>query len=99
MGDTELQVRVVAAMSSGEGAEETTKDASDIAAFIKTGEPENEVGKVGLSSTESCSLWSSYMRDIVPVRVVCFGGSDSEGYGRALPKKFITIIIIGLNNK
>lgn len=42
MGDTELQVRVVAAMSSGEGAEETTKDASDIAAFIKTGKPEME---------------------------------------------------------
>lgn len=40
MGDTELQVRVVAAMSSGEGAEETTKDASDIAAFFKNGKPE-----------------------------------------------------------
>lgn len=42
MGDTELQVRVVAAMSSGEGAEETTKDASDIAAFFKNGKPETE---------------------------------------------------------
>lgn len=40
---SELQVRVVvAAMSSGEGAEETTKDASDIAAFFKTGKPKNE---------------------------------------------------------
>lgn len=38
-GDTELQVRVVAAMSSGEGAEETTKDASEIEAFFKTGKP------------------------------------------------------------
>lgn len=31
----------VAAMSSGEGAEETTKDAGEIAAFFKTGKPEN----------------------------------------------------------
>lgn len=44
-GHTELQVRVVAAMSSGEGTEETTKDASDIAAFFKTGKPQNEVEK------------------------------------------------------
>lgn len=29
-------------MSSGEGAEETSKDAADIAAFFKTGKPENE---------------------------------------------------------
>lgn len=40
MGDTEL--RVVAVMSSGEGAEETAKDAGDIAAFFKTGKPKNE---------------------------------------------------------
>lgn len=31
------QLRVVAAMSSGEGAEETAKDAGDIEAFFKTG--------------------------------------------------------------
>lgn len=37
----ELKVRVLAAMSSGEGAEETTKDAGDIAAFFKPGKPEN----------------------------------------------------------
>lgn len=43
MGDTESSTfGVVAAMSSGEGAEETTKDASDIAAFFKTGKPKNE---------------------------------------------------------
>lgn len=29
----------MAAMSSGEGAEETTKDASDITPFLKTGKP------------------------------------------------------------
>lgn len=29
-------------MSSGEGAEETSKDAADIAAFFKSGKPENE---------------------------------------------------------
>lgn len=29
----------MAAMSSGEGAEEKTKDAGDIAAFSKTGKP------------------------------------------------------------
>lgn len=28
-------------MSSGEGAEETTKDAGDIAAFFNPGKPEN----------------------------------------------------------
>lgn len=39
---TELQIRVVAAMSSGEGAEETAKDAADIAAFFKTGKPKIE---------------------------------------------------------
>lgn len=41
-GDAELQVRVEAAMSSGEGAEETTKDASDIPPFLKTGKPKKE---------------------------------------------------------
>lgn len=56
LGDTELQVRVVAAMSSGEGAEETTKDASDIEAFFKTGKPRKRVGEVGLSSAESSPL-------------------------------------------
>lgn len=39
-GDAERQVRVVAAMSSGEGAEEAAKDAGDIEAFFKTGETE-----------------------------------------------------------
>lgn len=56
MGDTELQIRVVAAMSSGEGADETTKDASDIEAFFKTGKPRKRVGEVGLSSAESSPL-------------------------------------------
>lgn len=37
----ELKVRVLAAMSSGEGAEEATKDAGDIAAFVKPGKPGN----------------------------------------------------------
>lgn len=32
---------VVAAMSSGEGAEETAKDAGDIEAFFKTGKTVN----------------------------------------------------------
>lgn len=40
-GDAEHQVRVVAAMSSGEGAEETAKDAGDIEAFFKTGKTRN----------------------------------------------------------
>lgn len=56
LGDTELQIRVVAAMSSGEGADETTKDASDIEAFFKTGKPRKRVGEVGLSSAESSPL-------------------------------------------
>ncbi|GLD70160.1 triple functional domain protein [Lates japonicus] len=34
-----MEVRVEATMSSGEGAEETTKDASDITPFLKTGKP------------------------------------------------------------
>lgn len=29
-------------MSSGEGADETSKDAADIAAFFKNGKPNNE---------------------------------------------------------
>ncbi|TWW65399.1 hypothetical protein D4764_21G0002990 [Takifugu flavidus] len=38
LAGVELKVRVLAAMSSGEGAEETTtKDAGDVAAFFKTG--------------------------------------------------------------
>ena len=44
-GDTELEVRVEAAMSSGEGAEETTKDASDVAPFLKTGKTPKMSGR------------------------------------------------------
>lgn len=36
--DTELRVRFKAAMSSVEGAEETTKDPSDLSSFSRTGE-------------------------------------------------------------
>lgn len=32
-------------MSSGEGADETSKDAADIAAFFKSGKPENGSGR------------------------------------------------------
>lgn len=41
-------------MSSGEGAEETTKDAGDIAALFKPGKPEKWLNWVGLGSGESC---------------------------------------------
>lgn len=52
----------MAAMSSGEGAEEAAKDAGDIEAFFKTGETEKLVHWVGSRPTESCSLWSSCMK-------------------------------------
>lgn len=61
-------------MSSGEGAEETTKDAGDIAALFKTGKPSDEPGEVGPGTAES-----SYARDIVPECVDCYleGGAHS----------------------
>lgn len=52
----------MAAMSSGEGAEEAAKDAGDIEAFFKTGETEKLVHWVGSRPTANWSFWSSCMR-------------------------------------
>lgn len=89
MGDTELQVRVVAAMSSGEGAEETTKDASDIEASFKTGK-----------TPKSGRGWTGHNGELLPVVQLREGhcshlccqvwGSTSEEYGRLEPMKSIT---------
>lgn len=61
---------VEAAMSSGEGAEETTKDAGDIEAFFKTGkEWETKLPLVQLLDGHCFpSVWTSYW---LIMKIVC----------------------------
>lgn len=73
----EAERQVAAAMSSGEGSEETAKDAGDIEAFFKNGETGNEcTGSVGSGPTKS---WSSCMRGhcSAPLLTDFFLGGDT----------------------
>lgn len=75
----ELKVRVLVAMSSGEGAEETTtKDAGDVAAFFKTGKPENGWAGSGCAPARAAPPGSVTL--LPSLLGVC--GARSERYSR-----------------
>ncbi len=89
-------------MSSGEGAEETTKDASDIAAFFKTGKPKNEWKRSDRAPVRAAVFGPAMQGTLFPSVLTLLGAQGAQtvaGLERLQPMNFKGVVRKEVCNK